>query len=63
MTHETSFMRRRNPDSTIDSICESCYQTIAKGRDEQSLTEAEQSHACYSNAESDRLAFARHDTY
>jgi len=63
MTHETYFMRRRNPDSTIDSICGNCYQTIAKDRDEQNIAAAEQIHTCDANAESDRLAFTRHTTY
>jgi hypothetical protein len=63
MTRLLNFIRRRNPDATIDSICESCYQTIATDRDEENLRSAEQRHSCDPNAELDRTAFARHATY
>jgi hypothetical protein len=41
-----SFARRHNADSTIDSICARCYQTIAHERDEANLINPEQSHSC-----------------
>jgi hypothetical protein len=54
MTSFISFARRRNQDSTIDSICTKCYQTIASGINDSSLTSAEESHLCDLNAEMDR---------
>jgi hypothetical protein len=46
MTTFVSFARRHNADSTIDSICTRCYQTIAHERDETNLIDVEQSHFC-----------------
>jgi hypothetical protein len=46
MTSSISFARRRNRDSTVDSICTKCYQTIASERDETKLTSAEEGHTC-----------------
>jgi hypothetical protein len=41
------FAHRRNPDDSIDSICTSCFQTIATSRDgEYGLRAQEASHAC-----------------
>jgi hypothetical protein len=54
MTSLVSFARRRNPDSTIDSICTKCYQTIACGQSDSSLASAEENHLCDLNAELDR---------
>jgi hypothetical protein len=51
MTTFISFARRRNPDSTIDSICTRCYQTIASGDSEASLATAEEGHSCDPNCE------------
>jgi hypothetical protein len=60
MTSYISFARRRNRDSSIDSICTKCYQTIANGQDDSSLTNAEEGHSCDPNAESDRLEALSH---
>ena len=46
MTTFISFVRRHNADSTVDSICTRCYQTIGHDEMETALTEAEQSHFC-----------------
>ena len=51
MTSFISFARRRNNDSTIDSICKRCYQTIANEESEASLEFAEKGHACDLNGE------------
>ena len=51
MTTFISFARRRNPDSTVDSICTRCYQTIASGDSEASLATAEEGHSCDPNCE------------
>jgi hypothetical protein len=53
MTTFISFARRRNQDSTVDSICTRCYQTIAHAHSEAILTIAEESHACDPNGEYD----------
>jgi hypothetical protein len=45
------FARRRNQDSTVDSICTKCYQTIASEEDEVKLVSAEQRHTCNPNGE------------
>jgi hypothetical protein len=42
----TPFVRRHNQDSTVDSICTKCYQTVATERDEDHLSSAEQGHIC-----------------
>jgi len=54
MTSFISFARRQNHDSTIDSICTKCYQTIASGQSDSSLASAEENHRCDLNAEDDR---------
>ncbi len=53
MTSFISFAHRRNRDSTVDSICTRCYQTIASGENDSSLTSAEVNHSCAPNAELD----------
>ena len=57
------FVRRKNQDATVDSICDVCYQTIANAREEGDLAEAEHDQRCDPNAALDRLTFARHVTY
>jgi hypothetical protein len=39
------FIHRSNPDSTQDSICMSCFLTVAHGT-EKELIEAERNHDC-----------------
>ena len=51
MTSFISFARRRNENSTIDSICTRCYQTIASGDNEGALEGAERGHSCDPNGE------------
>jgi len=63
MAPEPCFTRMKNPDSTIDSICEHCYKTVAKDRDEQALATAEGTHSCDPNLMLDRLSFSRRSTY
>jgi hypothetical protein len=53
MTTFISFARRQNPDSSTDSICTRCYQTIATGRIENDIAEVEKNHACDVNGEFD----------
>jgi hypothetical protein len=38
--------RRLNRDGTTDSICPTCFQTIAHTRLEEELAEAERLHEC-----------------
>jgi hypothetical protein len=51
MTSFVSFARRQNHDSSIDSICTKCYQTIASADTVSLLAIAEQSHLCDPNGE------------
>jgi len=53
MTPIHPFARRQNQDSSIDSICASCYQTIASSDSttESTLMSAEQNHVCSPHAE------------
>ena len=44
-SRERIFPRRPNVDGTYDSICPSCYRTIASGTAE-ALSFAEESHSC-----------------
>src|SRR5277367_612305 len=46
MTTFISFARRRNSDTTIDSICTKCYQTIASAHTPGDLQAYEQVHRC-----------------
>jgi hypothetical protein len=46
MTTIPPFARRRNKDSSIDSICTSCFQTIASLPCEDDLAAQEQKHSC-----------------
>jgi hypothetical protein len=43
---KATFVRRANRDSTTDSICLSCYRTIARAMWESELDRAEDSHEC-----------------
>ena len=40
------FVKRRNRDSSIDSICTSCFQTIASAACEEELAIHEKNHTC-----------------
>jgi hypothetical protein len=51
MTPLVSFARRQNHDSSIDSICTKCYQTIASKSSAHDLDPMEQSHMCDPNGE------------
>jgi len=51
MTTFISFARRRNHDSSIDSICTKCYQTIASADNMNELDSAEEKHLCDENGE------------
>ena len=42
----TPFAHRRNPDASIDSICTTCFQTIASEESEGSLIAHEKRHSC-----------------
>jgi hypothetical protein len=51
MTTFISFARRQNHDSSIDSICTKCYQTVASADNMNGLAVAEQGHLCDPNGE------------
>jgi hypothetical protein len=48
MTHvvKAAYVHRHNLDGSIDSICKSCFATIARTRDEPALTQQECAHRC-----------------
>ena len=56
MTSFIAFARQRRDDSTIDSICTRCCETVATERSEASLEEAERTHYC---EPPERLDFAK----
>jgi hypothetical protein len=41
-----AFAHRTNPDASIDSICLTCFQTIASEDNEDKLIAHEESHSC-----------------
>ena len=47
------FARRQNQDSSVDSICATCYETIASGTwiSDIALAAAEQNHVCNPSGE------------
>lgn len=47
------FSHRQNEDGTFDSICRSCFATIATTKSEHQLDSFERAHVC------DALALAR----
>jgi hypothetical protein len=51
MTRIYPFARRQNRDSSIDSICTKCYQTIVSTSTVSDLTSAEQDHVCNPDGE------------
>jgi hypothetical protein len=40
------FFHRTMPDSSIESVCLQCFQTIARGRNEAEVMEIEKAHRC-----------------
>jgi hypothetical protein len=46
MTTSVTFAHRRNPDKSIDSICTTCFRTIASEDTDDKLTAHEKRHLC-----------------
>ena len=46
MNTSGKFAHRENYDSSFDSICLSCYLTIATAENEAMLSDMERSHSC-----------------
>jgi hypothetical protein len=46
MTTFPPFARRRNKNSSIDSICTKCFLTIASASSEEELVAHEEKHVC-----------------
>jgi len=46
MAQSVTFAHRHNEDGTVDSICRRCFLTVATGRTEEELKEAEIIHVC-----------------
>jgi hypothetical protein len=46
MTNLTPFAHRINPDASIDSICTTCFQTIASENSEAKIFAHEERHLC-----------------
>jgi hypothetical protein len=46
MTKLLPFAHRKNPDGSIDSICTTCFQTVASEDSEGKLIAHEERHSC-----------------
>jgi hypothetical protein len=46
MEHLGKFFHRTMPDSTLESVCMKCFQTIARGKNEAEVMEIERVHSC-----------------
>jgi hypothetical protein len=46
MSSPIPFAHRRNPDGSLDSICTTCFQTIASEDSEGKLIAHEERHTC-----------------
>jgi NMD protein affecting ribosome stability and mRNA decay len=46
MVSNAPFIHRHNPDNTIDSICMTCFLTVASVSSETELLQREQTHNC-----------------
>jgi hypothetical protein len=47
LTHsDPAWPHRLNPDGTYDSICPTCFRTIAHSSDENELARVENLHVC-----------------
>ena len=44
-TGKTVYVRRRNDDGSFDSICRTCFMTVAHATDEAMLAAREQNHS------------------
>jgi hypothetical protein len=44
-TEKTVYVRRRNDDGSFDSICRTCFMTVAHATDEALLAAPEQNHS------------------
>jgi hypothetical protein len=44
--HISQFVHRKNEDGTFDSICRSCFVTVATARFESELEGEEHDHIC-----------------
>jgi hypothetical protein len=50
-----SFIHRRNPDGTVDSICLRCFLTTDHAKEESALDKVEDAHVCTPNEPSSVL--------
>jgi len=46
MVSPTLFPRRRNPDESFDSICPTCFSTVANAKTEAEPSEHDKIHVC-----------------
>ena len=51
MANSTLFAQRQNRDSSVDSICTRCYQTVGSAGNAAGLENAEHRHRCDPNGE------------
>jgi hypothetical protein len=63
MTYRSApfFPHRRNPDGTFNSICLTCFATIASYKTEEELKELDESHVCETTVLSQRGSQAAAD--
>ena len=52
-----TFVRRRNRDSSVDSICTRCFQTIASVDSDEELATHEEKHICDPYGEFSSICF------
>jgi hypothetical protein len=53
----TFYPHRRNQDGSFDSICTTCFATIAQSSVEANLAECEKAHLCQSSVFAERILF------
>jgi hypothetical protein len=54
------FTHRVNPDTTVDSICMCCFQTVVKSKFDEELRSAEHLHLCKRSVAEESIAAALH---
>ena len=59
MVAKSIYPHRHNQDGSYDSICTTCYATVASSSDEASLAEHESAHTCDSALLAERGCLSR----
>jgi hypothetical protein len=59
MTTLAKYPHRRDRDGLYDSICPTCFATVARSKPEAEMAELENAHVCNSSFLADRGQFSR----